>query len=40
MRGIVDRITKVHTNEIRATVSQQIQEVRKDYFTERKKAVH
>ena len=39
-KSITDKITKVHTNEIRATVSQQIQEVRKDYFAEKKKAVH
>jgi len=40
MKGIVDRITKVHTNEIRATISLQIQDVRKEYFTEQKKKVH
>lgn len=39
-KGIVDRITKTHTNEIRATVSQQIQDVRKEYFTEQKKQAH
>ncbi|VVB73515.1 Uncharacterised protein [uncultured archaeon] len=38
--GIVDRLTKVHTNEIRASISQQIQDVRKDYFAERKKEAH
>jgi hypothetical protein len=39
-KGIVDRITKTHTNEIRATISLQIQDVRKEHFAEQKKSVH
>lgn len=39
-KSITDNITKVHTNELRADISRQIQDVRKEYFTEQKKASH